>query len=77
MAAGNFARPILEKPSFITNNNDIGTYLTLRTTDNPKKQQKLLEKQLFFLLIRAFKWGYSSVGRAFAWHAKGQEFESP
>jgi hypothetical protein len=22
-------------------------------------------------------WGYSSVGRAFEWHSKGQEFESP
>ena len=23
------------------------------------------------------KWGISSVGRAFEWHSKGQEFDSP
>ena len=27
--------------------------------------------------IQSQRWGISSVGRAFEWHSKGQEFDSP
>ncbi len=33
---------------------------------------------IFFCIFAAqFRWGISSVGRAFEWHSKGQEFDSP
>ncbi len=57
MAAGNFALPILEKPSLKTNNNDITAYFALITAHHTKKRQKQLEKQLFFLFIRALDTG--------------------
>ena len=31
----------------------------------------------FFLYLCRTNWGISSVGRAFEWHSKGQEFDSP
>ncbi|MFZ4526505.1 MAG: hypothetical protein ACOYOE_13470, partial [Chlorobium sp.] len=52
MAAGNFALPILEKPSLTTNNSDISAYLSLITASTQKKQQNKLQKQVFFLLLR-------------------------
>ena len=30
-----------------------------------------------FIKINKLSWGHSSAGRAPAWHAGGQEFESP
>lgn len=28
-------------------------------------------------IISSYLWGYSSIGRALAWHARGQGFNSP
>ena len=41
---------------------------------------RLLQRYLkacVILSILCATWGYSSVGRAFGWHPKGQGFESP
>lgn len=42
-----------------------------------KNQNNFGKKLKLSLNFTLLFWGYSSVGRAFAWHAKGQEFESP
>ena len=34
-------------------------------------------KKVLTFVIPKGKWGISSVGRAFEWHSKGQEFDSP
>ena len=47
------------------------------TNEHPAAKKCLHSPRGYAILRAILSWGYSSVGRAFEWHSKGQEFDSP
>ena len=59
-------------------NNKSNYFKTASKVFFKKNQQTFANpKKVFTFVIPKGIWGISSVGRAFEWHSKGQEFDSP
>ena len=39
------------------------------------RRSKILQRALPVVIVSGWSWGYSSAGRALAWHARGQRFD--